>query len=360
LVYFFSLLIFTLTFFPQGLFAATQLNARADYFASSKLSLPRGLLKVTQTNTLRNFNFFCEAFAEADFSTENQRLQRRTEQASAALQELWLEYRFKDVFVKFGRQAQRWSESWTLPSLDVFTGRRLNRLFFDPLSESLVHSTGLSVSWANHLDVFAVGQNAMTILPEPAPKYLDSQNEFQPGIGARAQFDFWGFNTKWIAAQIQKDTTTGFLVNYATDFWVPRLEVGSRKVDASNAVSTNSSARSNLSFTTVGLDFFYENLSLFSQFTRYDDISQSYLSLQYNPGRWSLQFQGVRAFTSATTQTDDLYANVQLSYNLNSAATVTGFVQNYEGRPGGLYNIYREQTQGAVGGARLDWNIAFN
>lgn len=46
------------------------------------------------------------------------------------------------VGVRIGRQPIRWSQSWTLPSLDIFSGRRSNRLFLDPLIDQFTTHSG--------------------------------------------------------------------------------------------------------------------------------------------------------------------------------------------------------------------------
>ncbi len=113
------------------------------------------------------------------------------------LQEAYLEYKQESYFIRVGRQALRWSESWTLPSLDIWTGRRFNRLYFDPLADQLTHSTGATFSYAQ--DTFSVElvsfwDLAETFFPEPIPEVTPKK---ETSFGGRVKWSlriwFLGF-----------------------------------------------------------------------------------------------------------------------------------------------------------------------
>ena len=85
--------------------------------------------------------FYIDGFGEYEGAPSSQREWRRQENR-AYLQEAYVEFKGDIFFMKIGQQALRWSDSWILPSLDVWTARRYERLFVDPLPQQLSHSAG--------------------------------------------------------------------------------------------------------------------------------------------------------------------------------------------------------------------------
>ncbi len=80
-----------------------------------------------------------------------------------------------------------------------------------------------------------------------------------------------------------------------------------------------------------------------------------YFSGQWNPNRHDVQFL---VFQNTTNK--DAFVNASYGYNITDNFTVSGFVQNYEGEEG-LYQIYKEITDGMVFGVRMELsgNLAF-
>lgn len=339
--------------------------ARADFTVAPRYEFIRGkdeelanrfLVKAKVNTNLGPFGVFVEGFSEFE-SNEDQSFIRRSP-SRGYLQEAYFEFKLESFFVRVGRQALRWSESWTVPSLDIWTGRRWNRLFFDPLADQLTHPTGASFSYAKNdfsLDLVGVGEIAETTYPIPFPQVSEEKNT---SFGGRAKWGVTGFGFSAVTAQILKKNYYGLGANYAFDQAVPKFEVGTRH-DTAAVVS----AGQDQSFATLGCDFFLGSWILLPQVSVYEAVNglaketqtTYYFSTQWNPNRHDVQLQ---AFYNQ--QSKDSYFNFSYGYNVTDAVTVSGFVQNYEGEQG-LYQVYHDITGGTVVGMRVEvtGNLAF-
>lgn len=326
--------------------------ARYEYIRGTEEELAhRAILKSKLNYSLGPFSLYVEGFGEAE-GNEDQRVVRRASTFEAYLQEAYFEFKLDSFYLRVGRQALRWSESWTLPSLDVWTGRRYNRLFFDLLQDQLTHPTGISASYARDawsLDFVGVGDVAPSYYPIPIP---EEKTEKNTSFGGRVKADVAGFNVSLMSAQVLKKYFNGASVNYAFESMVPKFEIGSVRNGALPAPLNE-----DLYFGTLGVDLFLGNwivLPQVSSYQSYSDIGQKenkltyYLSTQWNPDRHDLQFQFFRNDTD-----QDMFGSVIYGYNLTDSITVAGFVQNYQGNRG-LYQYYEEITGGWAFGLRLE------
>lgn len=348
------------------LILVTSLAARADLTGAARYEYIRGpenelanrfILKSKFNYSLGPFGLFVEGFGEVE-GNEDQKFIRRSE-SQAYLQEAYFEFKLDSFYLRVGRQAIRWSESWTLPSLDVWTGRRYNRLFFDPLSDQFTHPTGISASYA--IDAFSlefvgIGDVAPNYYPVPLPQESVEKNT---SFGGRVKADVAGFGLSAITAQVLKKNYYGAAANYAFEKAVPKFELGSI-TDNSQSVAV----KKDHLFSTMGCDLFLGNWVVLPQISAFEVTNSNaktenqvsyYLSTQWNPNRHDLQLQFYRNDTAK-----DMFGNVSYGYNVTDYMTVLGFVQNYEGQQG-LYQVFEELTGGWAFGARVELtgNLAF-
>lgn len=331
--------------------------ARYDYIQGKDEELAnRLLIKGKLNSNVGPFGIFAEGFGEFE-GNEDQAFIRRSP-SRGYLQEAYFEFKLESFFVRVGRQALRWSESWTLPSLDVWTGRRFNRLFFDPLSDQLTHSTGASFSYAKDtfsLELAGIGELAENFYPVPVP---EAEVEKNTSFGGRVKWSLGGFGFSALSAQVLKKYYYGFSANYAFDVAVPKFEVG-----YVNDTTPDLPIKRDYMFSTVGCDLFLGNWIILPQvsyfevngLTKNETQMSYYVTAQWNPNRHDIQMQ-----IFSNPQAEDSFVSASYGYNLTDYFTASGFVQNYEGATG-LYNIYEEITGGLVMGVRfeLTGNLAF-
>lgn len=317
----------------------------------------RILVKAKLNSALGPFVFFAEGFSEYE-GNEDQIFIRRSP-ARGYLQEAYLEYKMESFFVRVGRQALRWSESWTLPSLDIWTGRRYNRLYFDPLADQLTHSTGASFSYVKgdfSLDLVGIGELAENIYPIPLP---EAEIEKNTSFGGRAKWSWGGVGFSALAAQVLKRNYYGFAGNYALDVAVPKFELG-----YSHDTTPDLPVQRDTRFATAGCDLFLGTWVVLPQVSYFEVIRATggsefqtsyYVSAQWNPNRHDIQMQVYQ-----NPNAKDVFAGLSYGYNFTDYFTASGFVQNYDGQEG-LYKIYKEITGGPVFGVRFEMtgNLVF-
>ncbi|MGZ6472923.1 MAG: hypothetical protein ACXWRZ_17275 [Bdellovibrio sp.] len=331
---------------------------RYEYIRGKEEELANRFLLKAKLNTNKGpFGIFAEGFGEFE-QNQDQILIRRSP-PKGYLQEAYLEFKLESFYVRVGRQALRWSESWTLPSLDIWTGRRFNRLLFDPLPEQLTHSTGASFSYATgdfSLEFVGIGDLAENFYPIPVPEV---ENEKNTSFGTRAKWTMAGFGFSALAAQVLKKNVYGITGNYALDVAVPKFELG-YTYDTTPELLT----KRDTIFSLIGCDFFLGNWIVLPQISYFEvllpngerDFQKSYyLSTQWNPSRHDVQMQFYQ-----NPDSQDLFMSLSYGYNITDYLTVSAFVQNYNGKDG-LYKFYDEITGGPVFGVRLEMtgNLVF-
>lgn len=346
-----SFRIFLLLFFATVTARADLTVApRYDYILGKEQELAnRFLVKSKLNSSVGPFGLYLEGFSEFEGNEQQRELRRSAPRGY--LQEAYFEFKLSSFFVRVGRQALRWSESWTVPSLDIWTGRRWNRLFFDPLAEQLTHPTGASFSYAKDdfsLDLVGIGEVAETVYPEPLPEVKVDKNT---SFGGRAKWMVGGFGLAAMTAQSQGKNYYGFSGNYAFDQAVPKFELGT------------SHDGTEQSFATLGCDVFLGNWILLPQLSTYEvkgllgkeTQSTFYLSVQWNPDRHDVQLQAFH-----NLKTEDSFVGASYGYNLTDYVSISGFVQNYQGNQG-LYKVYEDLTGGTLFGVRFEvtGNLAF-
>ncbi|MCM2321765.1 MAG: hypothetical protein NDJ90_00715 [Oligoflexia bacterium] len=335
--------------------------------ASESSHSQRGVLKAEGRWSWGAFQVFGEGFVEGDLA-KTPALQRRS-RSSAILQELYGEFKLKDgdLILRAGLQAVRWSDGWVLPSLDLWTARRYNRLFLDPTSEQLVHPAGVLLIWnsaalSSELSAFVNVKPAEDRLPEPLPEKLEEKG---PAFGFRAKTRLGGFDLTAVGALTREpgsaDVTGGAAdgrrlqlgasVNYALDAWVPRLELGTRGEREF--------------YGSFGADFFPSadglgdgswSLSLLPQLTTWRTGSESrqlgYLALRLSNEANAWELQGYREL--ADTGDQFLSLLYKRAFRAPAELEASVFAQNYDGPPQSLFGIYEELLGGYAVGIRLE------
>lgn len=313
---------------PRFSHAELILAPRYEYIGGKYELANRLQLKSKLSWSYKDFSFYAEAFGETDGAASARKYGRTTNRGY--LQEVFLEYKWKSFYVRVGKQAMRWSESWSLPSLDLWTGRKFNRLFFDDFPNQLNHSSGILTSYASKnfsVDLVGVTDVAENEFPSAYPYTPPPKKN---SWGGRAKWNLKGFGLTALAARINEKNSVGGGLNYAFESFVPKVEYGTLQERSV--------------FSTLGCDFFLGNWILLPQVTFADGSSTYYTSLQWNPNKHDLQAQ-----VFVNPQTKDSFASLSYAYNWTDHLSTAAFVQQYEGSQPGLYSIYKD----IVGGTGL-------
>lgn len=333
--------------------ATLNLNPRLEILQSREKDLARRTFLRTQGYLKKDgFTFNAEAFFEHDFARQDLEPSGppdlRRSRDCAILQEAYGEYQKGAVSLRVGRQPVRWSQSWSIPSLDLFTARRYNRLFYDPVPEQLVHPDGALLSYAGstiEADLFQVIRPAVDVFPEPLPV---KDREFKSQTGFRVKVRLKGLDVALMGRTGSDETLLGGAANYAFDTFVLKAEAGQ--------------SRDTQGFMILGSDVFVGNFTLTPQFTWYSDpaLTQdkvetiAYLPLRYVSGKHSIDLQYYRQL-----EHQDEFASALYAYDLSDLIKVSGFVQYYDGEQGRLFGLFKSLTgPGPVYGLRFEMNAA--
>ena len=348
------LLVFLLTLGALSARADLVLTGRLEDVAGKKNLSERALLKAQFNQTWEHFGLFMEGFGEAEGADEQAR-ERRAE-SKAYLQELYAELKFDPIYIKVGRQAVRWSDTWVFPSLDVWTERRWNRLFFDPTTEQFIHPTGVDVTFVQptwSIEAFYASEIAQSEFPKPLPIHVEEKNT-DASFGGRLKAELGSFGFSLIGARAGWRDWQGVGANYAFEQFVPKFESGvmrDRGPIPPSGLFTNY-------FTTFGVDIFLSEWSFQPQVTIFDvgDIkhdSSDFQSIAYLSGTWKHQKHELLLQGFRNMRTEDAFGCIEYTYNWKKWFQTAAFVQNYAGIDGGLLTIFQEMTDGTVGGLRL-------
>lgn len=345
-------------FYVEQARADVSLSPRYEYIAGQDFELADRLIIPGKLNwTQGSFGIYLEAFAEFDANRTESEIRRSPNRGY--LQEGYLEYKNGPIYFRVGQQALRWSEMWIVPSLDIWTGHRWNRLFFDPLAEQLVHPIGASFSYATQsfsLDAVGITQLAESTYPEPLPETISTGPTNSPNGGLRVQSDGKGFHFTEMAAKQNLQYIYGLGVNYAFDSFVPKLEFGLLDDHSVTLIY----GKEFLHLASFGVDVFWGNWTFvpqvsFFDFTTVPGYNNQVQSAFYISGQYKVDPHDFQAQAYFNSVTKDSFWSLSYSYNLTNHYSLGGFVQEYYGEDGGLYTIYREITSnGAVAGLRFE------
>lgn len=332
---------------------------RDDAWTSENQNSHHLLVKMDYQIQLGRFRFYGDGFFDGAILTNEEFARRSISRGTH--QELYIEYQATPAwFFRVGTQAMRWSEMWTLPSVDIWTGRRYERYFVDPTAEQLSHSTGARLSYAGALwswDLVLVPRLAVTTYPEPLPVNNEIENE-SVSYGAKLSYENSGYKGSLLLAKRQSETWAGLAGNYAFESWVPKFELGVQKVPANQFVGEKTEV-----FGSFGADLFIESFVLTPQLALFD-----FGDLKNDRGNYqSAYFLGVSRQTSDfdfqmqlfrnSTYQDDFYS-LYLGWFVREDVTLGGFVQYYNGEDNmSLYDVMKDQlgNNGTLVGIRIEF-----
>ncbi|MBK9324542.1 MAG: hypothetical protein IPM97_16630 [Bdellovibrionaceae bacterium] len=349
----FSILFFLIIAFNLPAKASLVLNPKYDLVGNRYTYWNRFILSSQADFTAKSFRFYTDIFGEYNINAVED-YSWRTVESKGFLQELYLEYSTDSLYLKLGRQAQRWSDSWVLPSLDIWTARKYERLFIDPLAFQLSHSTGATLSITKshwQLDLVAFKDVAENTLPVLLPQVKDERETLNPG--ARFKFDLYGLQNSFVVARALKKNLVGYGVNYAFESWVPKFEIGHKE----NEQVSPQIRRENSGFASVGADIFVDRLMISPQFVVFNDDTDlenntqglHYLSLLYTNGAHEIQFM---EFTN--TFYKDQFYSAKYTITLKRSYSIGVFYQYYDGGIGTLTKFVNDYTNGNLFGLQLN------
>ncbi|CAN5718927.1 hypothetical protein BH10BDE1_BH10BDE1_04070 [soil metagenome] len=332
----------------------------------------RMAIDATKTVGTASYRARAEGFATYDFAEEQLRPignpDLRKSRNEADLSELWFDASFESIGIRVGRQPIRWSQSWTLPSLDLLTGRRANRLFFDPLVDQLTHPDAVRLT-----KTFSVGSNSVAI--EVVRVYGSAPNHFAQPLKNQDRVDNHEtaakVSTRFGSLELgivgsyryeprvqQDDAISGIFGSYAFEDFVFKFEGGNSSRDAG--------------FATAGTDWFLGNWLFGPQFTFYSDpflgTSESeilvYVPLRYSGDRWIFELDVMQAFQSpiGTGNADAIknrFASVRIGRELREGLTLSVAAQDYRGNSLSLLGQAESLAGGQVYGLRLEYTGGF-
>lgn len=346
--------------------AAFNTSLRAETFSDANEILSQRALLKTQVNYLAGpYTFYVDAFFEAD-RLHTQDSPRRTA-SRGYLQEAYIDLNLESLYFRLGRQALRWSEMWTLPSLDIWSGRRFNRLFVDPLTEQLTHSSGFSATYAGKslsVDIVVLPELAVSTFPSPLVEsnFVDDQ---ELSYGARLGFEWRGMQWQWIAAKRQSENISGLSLNYAFEHWVAKFELGGVDRMTSSMIDSTG-ARTSDTFATFGVDIFLRDWIFSPQWTYlqtpdrtsdlYGERNFFYLGVNRKDEKTDLQIQ-----IQMDPQKQDQFASLYWGMFLRPWWSVGAYVQHYDfAASGRLLSAVSDAAgeDGLIVGFRTEWLAA--
>lgn len=343
--------------FGAGSHASLKVQARYDYAQSDRELLNRLFLKSQVNLDFNNYSFYAEGFGNLNQVEETQTALRSPDRGY--LQEAFFEYKGDSLYLKVGRFANRWSEMWTLPSLDIWTGRRWNRILSDDFSDQLIHSSGANVTWlwqTGSIDITGVAELAESEYPQPLPASLELTDRSKTGFGFRLRQEISPLTLTMIGARVGDKDLVGMGFNFATESVVTKFEWHYYAYDDIERTPFYE-LQNNYSYS-LGFDIFWESLVLTPQITSFDfgPNSQSdngfqdiyYMGIQWTPG--SHRFFAQTFFNQASS---DRFYFFEYTYNLNSFLSAGMYVQNYYAENPGLWRAYQDFTQDTVIGFKL-------
>lgn len=343
--------------------AELRLSSRYDGWGSELRSSHRLIQQIEWIQKWSDFGLYADGFFDADM--QNSSNPTRREASKAYLQELYFDYTGTQSVLRIGKQAIRWSEMWTLPSLDLWTARKYERFFVDPLKLQLSHSTGLRWTYesqGHNLDVVALTDLASTSYPEPLA--IDDSADKRSGLqgGLKWSSDFAGFNGAILLAHKKEDGFAGLSVNYAFEHWVPKLEFAVQK----KAATATTEAYHDF-FSSFGGDIFWDEWVVSPQLTIFDfgDLrtrsndfqSAYYLGINRTSSQWELQVQLLRNSTY-----EDEFASIYAAWFVKDWWTLGAFAQYYNGEDSlSVFKAMRNQigSSGSLAGLRTELNYSF-
>lgn len=312
---------------------------------------------------LASYRMRLEGFVTRDFAEQEKKplgqpdLRKSREESD--LTEAWLDFGFQNgVGIRIGRQPIRWSQSWTLPSLDLLTGRRFNRFFLDPLVDQLTHPDAIRLTYSGNiqshswdLDIVQVLRSAPFRFAEPvANRDRENLGETAAKLGLKIgllELAAIG-SSKKIAGTSNRELQSGMLASYALENVVLKIETGNSDRDAV--------------FFTFGTDWFLDEWLIGPQLTMFRDRvlgnegeALIYLPVRYSKERWSIETDLLLGFASPSAA-DDRFLSMRVGRELREGLILSMGIQNYGGKAGRLLGQAKSILGETVYGFRLEYS----
>ncbi len=250
--------------------------------------------------------------------------------------------------LRLGRQPVRWSQSWTLPSLDFFTGRRANRLFLEPLVDQLTHPDAAKLTYSNELvefEVVRVFGRSPTLMPHP---FSNIDRSDLRDIGMRVLIKSGGLDWTILARHNEERNDTGLLANYAFEDFVAKVEVGTSSLSER--------------FLTFGTDWFLETVTVGPQITLVETSTRVegllYIPFRYKFEQWLIDAEHLQYFGS-TELAKDHYSSLRIGREVFDGGVISIGAQTYRGASGRPLGISESMTNGSVYGFRFEYTGGF-
>lgn len=279
------------------------------------------------------------------------------------LNEAWIDFAFKNgIGLRLGRQPIRWSQSWTLPSLDFLTGRRFHRFFIDPLIDQLTHpdavrltATGSIADTMWDIDLVQVfGSAPFRFAPPLMNRDRENLGETAIKIGTKLgllEMAAIG-STRKVSGTDQREMRSGLLASYAFEKAVLKLEIGN--------------SDQNASFATLGTDWFLDDWLVGPQFTTFRDRANStesealfYLPVRYNYAKWQLELDVLIGFgpeqSGPSNPNDDRFISIRVGHELYEGLVASAFAQHYKGDAGRLLGQAQSLLGETIFGIRIEY-----
>jgi|GEM_PF-5203161 len=322
----------------SGASSASSVTGRLDYIQGTELLGARAAIKPVIDLSAGRFRLHGEAFLEADAFEKLP--YSEPGHYRYFLQEAYGEIDLSPFTLRAGYQSVRWSESWSVPSLDFWTARRWDRYFLDPVAEQLIHPLGVLLRYAD--DSFELeGFGSFRTPTDTLPLGVDEESvEQRFDSGGRMKLRLWGLDFSPAYAFIDYRHHYGFALSYAFDSVVAKIEAGHEG--------------SNAEFGIAGLDIFIGEFSLFPQLTMYrpPEVSAleliTYVPLRYETGPNKFEVQFLR------TQAGEIFIGGEYGRALDDNFTFSAFAQDYRSNGEGFISSFDKLVNaGWIGGMRL-------
>jgi hypothetical protein len=322
----------------------------------------RSALDVMAQSDLTAYRFRFEGFVTRDLAEENLRPlgapDIRKSRDESDLNEAWVDLTHDSLGLRVGRQPIRWSQSWTLPSLDLFSGRRFNRLFLDPLLDQLTHPDAIRITKSGKIfeqafdvDIVRVYKSAPIRFAQPVPN-REREDLHETALRASTKIgllDLAIIGSHKLEPRLGKnEIISGLQGSYAFNDVVVKTEVGNSDRDAL--------------FLTLGSDWFLDEWFLGPQLTIYRDAlllaatgeAIAYIPVRYTKEKWTFELDLLKGFGSPNSQRD-LYSSIRVAYEFTSGFTASVGAQTYRGEAGRLLGQAQNLTEEKTIGFRLEY-----
>lgn len=344
--------ILTLVLLANPAYADLTLSGRYDNFFTKKQNEVSKILLTAELNYQTEFfRVYADSFFDVNFNSDSELKDK------GYLQEAYVDYLNDRFLIRAGKQSLRWSEMWTLPSLDYWTARRWNRVFYDAFKYQMNHPLGVLLSYGGEFfgaELFYSHRTPNHTYPENLPVPQDEYSENDYGIRTKFNFDKLQINV--LAAQIDEDLKSGISGNLAFEHIVLKAEYG--HIDRKeNKISLTSEE-----FAILGADIFVGDFVITPQvsylkkgeFLPQEDQMTYYLSSLLKKDNYEWFVQGYY-----NPETEDMFLSTYYTKFWKNSLGTSLFLQRYESSVNGVYYYFPVPKDEYIVGFSFDFSKVF-